>query len=145
MRSKAIAALALLLALAGCAGVAREDGGGFDKVVYHISDAASQGSLALHNIRNQLEANPRTKIVVVTVANGVDFMFDGATDRNGNPYNIGIEELKAKGVTFDVCEMTLAARQISKSRIIPEATYVQSGVAEITRLQQHEGYAYLRP
>src|SRR4051812_3176612 len=141
-----IAATALLLATAGCAGVGREGGdAGQDKVVYHISDAATQGSLALHNIENHLEANPRTKIIVVTVANGVDMMFDGATDRNGNPYNIGIEKLKAEGVTFDVCEMTLTARQISKSRIIPEGTYVKSGVAEIARLQQHEGYAYIRP
>ncbi len=33
----------------------------------------------------------------------------------------------------------------SKSRFIPEATYVPSGVAEIARLQQREGYAYIRP
>jgi hypothetical protein len=40
-------------------------------------------------------------------ANGVDFLFDGAKDRNSNRYTVS--------------------------------------VAEITRLQQREGYAYLRP
>ena len=36
-------------------------------------------------------------------------------------------------------------RNIDKSRFLSEVTFVPSGVAEITRLQQREGYAYLRP
>lgn len=118
---------------------------GPDKVVYHVNDAPAQAASALRNINNHLEVNPQAKIVVVTHAQGVDFLFDGAKDRNGNPYNIEVEALKARGVQFDVCEITLRNRQISKSRFIPEATYVPSGVAEITRLQQREGFAYLRP
>jgi len=118
---------------------------GPDKVVYHINDSAAQASAAIRNINNHLEVNPKAHIIVVTHANGVDFLFDGAKDRNGNPYNIPVEDLKNRGVTFDVCEITLRNRQISKSRFIPEASFVPSGVAEITRLQQREGYAYLRP
>jgi intracellular sulfur oxidation DsrE/DsrF family protein len=38
-----------------------------------------------------------------------------------------------------------ALRNINNQQFIPEATFVPSGVAEITRLQQREGYAYLRP
>ncbi len=49
------------------------------------------------------------------------------------------------GVTFDVCEITLRNRKLNRARFIPEAVFVPSGVAEITRLQQREGYAYLRP
>jgi hypothetical protein len=45
----------------------------------------------------------------------------------------------------DVCEITLRNRKITRSKFIPEASFVPSGVAEITRLQQREGYAYLRP
>jgi len=83
--------------------------------------------------------------VVVTHANGVDFLFDGAKDKNGNPYNVTVEALKAQGVQFDVCQITLRNRKLAKSKFIHEATFVPSGVAEITRLQQREGYAYLRP
>ena len=79
------------------------------------------------------------------IARGVDFLMDGAKDKNGNPCNIRVEELKQHGVQFDVCEITLRNRKLSKSKFIPEATFVPSGVAEITRLQQREGYAYLRP
>jgi intracellular sulfur oxidation DsrE/DsrF family protein len=89
--------------------------------------------------------NPKAQIVVVTHAQGVDFLMDGAKDRNGNPYNIQVEALKAQGIKFDVCDITLRNRKMTRSQFIPEATFVPSGVAEITRLQQREGYAYLRP
>ncbi len=140
--------LAVTLGLAGCAATGGADpkaNVAVDKVVYHINDSAEQAGNALRNIGNHLEVNPQAKIIVVTHARGVDFLMDGAKDKNGNPYNIRVEELKQHGVQFDVCEITLRNRKLSKSKFIPEATFVPSGVAEITRLQQREGYAYLRP
>jgi intracellular sulfur oxidation DsrE/DsrF family protein len=140
--------LAVALGLAGCAATGGADpkaNVAVDKVVYHINDSAEQAGNALRNIGNHLEVNPQAKIIVVTHARGVDFLMDGAKDKNGNPYNIRVEELKQHGVQFDVCEITLRNRKLSKSKFIPEATFVPSGVAEITRLQQREGYAYLRP
>jgi uncharacterized protein len=89
--------------------------------------------------------DPKAKIIVVTHAQGVDFLFKDARDKNGNPYNVTVEGLKERGVQFDVCEITLRNRKIERSKFIPEAQFVPSGVAEITRLQQREGYAYLRP
>ena len=56
-----------------------------------------------------------------------------------------MQELKNQGVRFDVCLITLRNRKLDKNQFIEEATYVPSGVAEIARLQQREGYAYLRP
>jgi intracellular sulfur oxidation DsrE/DsrF family protein len=153
---KAISSSALLgvvlmaaLGLTGCAatgnGADAKANVATDKVVYHINDSAEQAANALRNIGNHLEVNPKAKIIVVTHARGVDFLMDGAKDKNGNPYNIRVEELKQVGVQFDVCEITLRNRSLSKNKFIPEATFVPSGVAEITRLQQREGYAYLRP
>ena len=138
----------LLLVLSGCAVTGGSDPNanvGPDKVVYHVNDSGTQASAALRNIGNHLEVNPKAHIVVVTHAQGVDFLMDGAKDRNGNPYNIRVEELRAQGVMFDVCEITLRNRNMTKKQFIPEAVFVPSGVAEITRLQQREGYAYLRP
>jgi len=142
-----VAATATLLALAGCAstGVDPRSNVAPDKVVYHINDTGAQAVNALRNIGNHLEVNPKAKIVVVTHAQGVDFLMEGAKDRNGNPYNVRVEELKTQGIQFDVCEITLRNRKMTRSQFIPEATFVPSGVAEITRLQQREGYAYLRP
>lgn len=140
--------MALVLTIVGCASSGTVDTKANvwpDKVVYHVNNTDAQATNALRNIGNHLEVNPQAKIVVVTHARGVDFLFDGAKDKGGNPYNIRVEELKSRGVTFDVCEITLRNRKIARSKFIPEATFVPSGVAEITRLQQREGYAYLRP
>jgi hypothetical protein len=118
---------------------------GPDKVVYHVNDSGAQAVGALRNIGNHLEVNPQAKIVVVTHALGVDFLFKGAKDKNGNPFETAVEQLKLRGVRFDVCEITLRNRKLPKDQFIEDATFVPSGVAEITRLQQREGYAYLRP
>ena len=55
------------------------------------------------------------------------------------------QELKAKGVTFDVCNITLARRKIDPKKVIPEAVIVPSGVAEVSKLQSQQGYVYLKP
>jgi len=147
IRRTAIAILGFAL-LAGCGTMGMTDpkaNVAEDKVVYHVNDTKEQAANALRNINNHLEVNPKAKIVVVTHALGVDFLFEGARDKNGNPYNVAVEELKQRGVTFDVCEITLRNRKLDRSKFIPEAVFVPSGVAEITRLQQREGYAYLRP
>ena len=130
---------------AGCATTGSDPNVAEDKVVYHINDTKAQAANALRNIGNHLEVNPKAKIVVVTHAQGVDFLMDGSKDANGNPYNIAVEQLKGRGVQFDVCQITLRNRKLERGQFIPEATFVPSGVAEITRLQQREGYAYLRP
>lgn len=141
MRYRTAALAAALLLAGGCA----TPGGGEDKVVYHFSEGLEQASNGLRNVRNHLSVNPKARIVVVAHSRGVDFLMKGAKDRDGNPYETAVEQLKLKGVRFDVCEITLRSRKLSKDQFIAEATYVPSGVAEITRLQQREGYAYLKP
>lgn len=137
-------AVALVLVVTGPAAVAN-DPVGPDKVVYHINNTELQASDALRNIGNHLEVNPKAKIVVVTHARGVDMLLNNAKDKNGSPYSAQISELKLQGVQFDICQITLRNRKLEKDQFVSEATYVPSGVAEITRLQQREGYAYLRP
>ena len=36
-------------------------------------------------------------------------------------------------------------RKIDPKKLLPEAKLVPSGVAEVTKLQAKEGYAYLKP
>ena len=69
----------------------------------------------------------------------------GAKTAKGNEYRVLVEDLELQDVKFRVCEITLRERNLARDRFIKEATFVPSGVAEITRLQQREGYAYLRP
>ena len=137
--------LAILAFVSGAAFAQSPSSVGEDKVVYHLGSGLEQASDGLRNIRNHLEVNPKAKIVVVAHARGVDYLMKGAKDANGNPYETAVEQLKLQGVKFDVCEITLRNRKLNKGQFIADATYVPSGVAEITRLQQREGYAYLRP
>ena len=60
-------------------------------------------------------------------------------------YLANYDRLKAKGVDFRVCRFTLERNKIDPGKVLPEATLVPSGVAEVARLQFKEGFAYLRP
>lgn len=137
--------LALLALLAGCAGSGQQDKVAQDKVVYHLSEGLAQASNGLRNIGNHLEVNPGARIVVVSHASGVDFLMKDAKDANGARYEDLVEQLRMRGVRFDVCEITLRNRKLAKDQFIADVSWVPSGVAEVTRLQQREGYAYLKP
>lgn len=148
MKTKALLAVAslALATLSGCASTADQTGPvAPDKVVYHLNSGLPQATNGLRNIRNHLEVNPKAQIVVVAHAMGVDYLMKGKKDANGNPYETIVTDLKGQGVRFDICQITLRNRKLKQEQFIDEATYVPSGVAEITRLQQREGFAYLRP
>ncbi|HMN56281.1 MAG TPA: hypothetical protein PKE15_03460, partial [Ottowia sp.] len=96
--------LAAALATAGATAWAQDKKSGSDKVVYHIDDAAHQATKGLRNIRNHLDVAPTTQIIVVTHADGVDFLMEGAKDaKNPNiDYASLVSALKARGVRFEV-------------------------------------------
>lgn len=115
-----------------------------DTVVYHINDAAEQALGGLRNIKNHLDTDPAAKITVVAHATGVDFLMDGAKDKNGGLYSGPVAALKARGVNFEVCEITLVNRNLKKSQFILEADFTPSGVVRLTKLQK-QGFAYIKP
>jgi len=118
-----------------------------DRVLYHIDDASSQATKGLRNIRNHLDVAPDTKITVVTHANGVDFLMDGAKDIKDPNIDYGslVSSLKARGVTFEICEITLLNRNLKKSQFNMDAAFTPSGVVRIGRLQSRENFAYIKP
>ncbi|HVL57172.1 MAG TPA: DsrE family protein [Burkholderiaceae bacterium] len=142
------AAAAITVAATGCAAIGSPQAGSGsrqDKVVYHINEGIEQASNGLRNANNHLSVDSAAKIVFVTHARGVDFLITGARDRNGNLYEPMIDNLKLRGVQFEVCEITLQNRNLKKEQFIGSASYVPSGVGELTRLQQREGFAYIKP
>ena len=129
---------AFALGLAALAAQAQE------RVVYHIDDAATQGLKGLRNVRNHLDTEPATQITVVTHANGVDLLMEGAKDANGAAYSGPVAALKARGVKFEICEITLKNRSLKKEQFLQEAEFTPSGVVRITKLQL-AGQAYIKP
>ena len=116
------------------------------EVVYHIDDAESQGIKGLRNIRNHLDVSPQTKIIVVTHANGVDIMMEGAKDKkNGIEYAPLVGALKSRGVRFEVCEITLKNRNLKKDQFTLDTDFTPSGVVRVADLQYQNHFAYIKP
>ncbi len=115
-----------------------------DPVVYHIDNAEAQAVKGLRNIRNHLDVDPTAKITVVTHANGVDFLMEGAKDPSGGAFSGPVSALAARGVKFEICEITLKNRNLKKEQFIQEAAFTPSGVVRIAKLQV-AGSAYIKP
>ena len=83
----------------------------------------------------------------MTHAEGVDFLLEGAKDsKNPNvDYSSLVSSLKARGVRFEVCEITLKNRNLKREQFSLDAEFTPSGVARVTHLQTREGFAYLKP
>lgn len=141
MRLKTLLATCALLAAAT---LAQAQAQAQDKVVYHVDNAAAQGLKGLRNVRNHLDTDPAVKITVVSHAEGIDMMMEGAKAANGTEYAPLVSALKARGVQFEVCEITLKNRGLKKEQFIQEADFTPSGVVRIARLQG-QGHAYIKP
>lgn len=115
------------------------------KVVYHLNQGNDNASLAMNNIKNHMAADPTAKIVVVTHGKGIDFLLKDAKDAKGNDFSKTVEDLTLKGVDFRVCNNTLVGRKIDPSTVISDAKIVPAGVVEISNLQAHEHYVYVKP
>ena len=134
----------LFIVLFSLAVAAEGEGTAPDKVVYHLDDAAN-ARWALMLAGGHMEAAADARIVVVAYGPGVDFLLKGAQDFRGNAYAPAVESLMTSGVDFRVCANTLAARAITEADVLDDVRVVPSGTMEIVRLQNREGFAYLKP
>jgi intracellular sulfur oxidation DsrE/DsrF family protein len=115
-----------------------------DGVVYHLDDTSAQALKGLRNIRNHLDTDPGAKVTVVAHAFGVDFLLEGMKDRSEAPFAPLVAALTARGVKFEVCEITLKNRNLKKEQFIQEVDFTPSGVVRLARLQK-QGAAYIKP
>ena len=116
-----------------------------DKVVYHFDSGLAQATKGLRNIRNHLDVDPKAKIVAVAHAEGVDFLMEGAKTTNNQEFAALVGDLMGRGVTFEICEITLKNRNLKKEQFILGPTFTPSGVVRIANLQAREQYAYIKP
>ena len=143
---KLLSIIATAVLVFGFCSIASAQSAGNTKVVYHIDDADTQGLKGLRNIRNHLDTSPQTTIIVVTHANGVDLLMEGAKDKKNNiEYAPLVSALKSRGVKFEVCEITLKNRNLKKDQFILDADFTPSGVVRVADLQYKDGFAYIKP
>ena len=79
-----------------------------------------------------------------TTPEGVDMLMEGAKAANGTEYAPLVSALKGRGVSFEICEITLQNRGLKKEQFIQEADFTPSGVVRIAKLQL-QGHAYIKP
>jgi intracellular sulfur oxidation DsrE/DsrF family protein len=135
--SRIITALALATAAFGATAQ--------DKVVYHFDSGIAQATKGLRNIRNHLDIDPNAKIVAVAHAEGVDFLMEGAKTSNNQEFAALVSDLAARGVVFEICEITLKNRGLKKEQFILGPNFTPSGVVRIANLQVREQFAYIKP
>lgn len=116
-----------------------------DKVVYHFDSGIAQATKGLRNVRNHLDVDAKAKIVVVAHAEGVDFLMEGAKTANNQDFAALVSDLSARGVVFEICEITLKNRNLKKEQFILGPSFTPSGVVRIANLQAREQFAYIKP
>ena len=141
----AIQAFAFALGLAAMPAIAEDYPP--QKVVYQNNGSTNPEYYRhfLANITNHLNAVGRNNIelVVVDHGDGLSLLTEAETDP---ALARKIDTLRGEGVRFLICANTLQSRNLTLDQLYgaKDEDVVQSGVAEIARLEQ-QGFAYLHP
>ncbi len=103
-------------------------------------EGEKQWTGVLNNVKNVREAlgAEATEVIVIAHSNGLEMLV--AKD---NPLAARIKELADAGVVFAACENTMKKENVTKSDLLPSATTVDSGVAEVVR-KQEAGWSYVK-
>jgi hypothetical protein len=136
-----IVSLALALSTASLNAVAAKFVKSKEKVVMQVSDAdTGKWNLALNNAKNVQQSYGADKIDIEIVVYGPGIGMLKADSAIGNR----IDEAKAAGVKVVACENTMKANKLTKEDMLPDTSYVPSGVVELIK-KERAGYVYIRP
>ena len=91
----------------------------------------------VENVRRALGADA-TRVAVVAHGEGL-----GLVMKTNTALQQRVERLAADGVVFAACENTMRRKKVTRADLLPAATTVDSGVAEVVR-RQEAGWAYLK-
>ena len=93
--------------------------------------------LNVENFRESVGA-ANSEVIVIAHGNGI-----GMVQTSNAAQTERIKKLMTEGVKFMACENTLKRKKISREEIMPGVGFVDSGVAEVVRLQT-DGWAYIK-
>lgn len=137
---KTIVVVAAVLLVAVLAGLSQTPSGPKYQVVFQMSEAKGDAwdSVLGHvtNLRKALEKDG-VEVEVVFFGPGLDMLLKKNTEQEQR-----IKELSDAGVKFAACQNAMRFRHVKSEDLLPFATEVDSGVAELTR-RQKAGWAYI--
>jgi len=103
-----------------------------------VSDPESWNTL-LRNITNlKIALGSNVQIKVVAYSKGLDLLLTKDKDVAAK-----IGSLEVEGVSFAACNNTIKAKGVTPQELLPQSQVVDSGVAELARLQA-EGWSYIK-
>lgn len=111
------------------------------RVVFDLSVNEPQSFQALlGNIKNLRKAfgPENVEVRVVTYSRGVELLLLKQGEVAGK-----VDQLSAEGVIFDACLNTLVAKKVGQTELRPRSVIIDSGVAELARLQE-QGWSYIK-
>src|SRR5665647_243656 len=135
------AAFALSLSMTSFNATASEAAATKERVVIQVSDAdAGKWNLALNNAKNVQTAFGADKvdIEIVTYGPGIGMLKMDSVVANR------VDEFKKAGIAIVACQNTMKAMKLTDADMLPNSSYVPSGVVELIK-KQGQGYAYIRP
>lgn len=111
------------------------------KVVIQVSDNdPKRWNLALNNAKNVQQDFGRDKVQIEIVAYGpgIDML------KLESEVGPRVDEAMQAGIRVAACQTTMRNQHLGKDDMLPNLTYVKSGVPELME-RQEEGYSYIRP
>ncbi len=111
------------------------------RVVVDVAmDGQEHWAMVLNNVENLQKAfgGSGTKIEVVVHGAALGMLLG-----SNETLKPRIQKLASAGVAFAVCENTMRRKNVTKQDLMPFATTVDSGVAEVVR-RQEQGWSYLK-
>lgn len=135
------AAIALSLSMTSFNATASEAAATKERVVIQVSDAdVGKWNLALNNAKNVQQAFGADKvdIEIVTYGPGIGMLKMDSVVANR------VDESKKSGIAIVACQNTMKAMKLTDADMLPNSSYVPSGVVELIK-KQGQGYAYIRP
>lgn len=111
------------------------------KVVIQVSDNdPKKWNLALNNAQNVQQDLGKDNVAIEIVAYGPGLPMLKMDSEAG----ARIADAMAAGVKVVACENTMRKTHLTKADMLPNLSYVKSGVPYLMK-KQSEGYAYIRP
>ena len=110
------------------------------KIVFEVTmEGSEQWTGVLNNVENLRKAlGVATEIEVVAHSKGLGMLI--AKD---NALADRMKTLADEGVVFAACENSMKRKNVTKDQLVPFATTVDSGVAEVIR-KQEAGWSYIK-
>lgn len=111
------------------------------RVVFEVNvDGQEAWDAILNNVENVRAALGARAVEVEIVAHGKGL---GLLVAAGNPVAARLESLAKSGVVLAACENTMKRKKVTRAELLPFATTVDSGVAEVVR-KQEAGWSYIK-